>query len=72
MGERQTPDPVFYSVAEVAELLKVSKRLVYDWVREEILPAHRIGPGQRLIRIRRSDLEEFIQRDFGSSSSGKR
>ena len=34
-----------YSVEEVAELLDVSKKLVYAWVSDGALRAKRLGPG---------------------------
>ena len=64
----QRPDSLdLYTVAETAAILNVSKRLVFEWIRENALPVVRLGPGQRLIRIRRSDLEQFIEKDFESS-----
>jgi excisionase family DNA binding protein len=53
-----------YSVEEVAELLDVSKKLVYAWVSDGALRAKRLGPGGRLIRVSRGDLETFINKDF--------
>lgn len=53
-----------YTVDDVAELLDVSKKLVYTWVSGGALPAKRLGPGRRLIRISRADLRRFIDRDF--------
>ena len=51
-----------FTVAEAASILGVSRKLVGAWIREGVLPAVRLGPGQRLLRIRRSDLEGFIAR----------
>lgn len=51
-----------FTVAEAASILGVSRKLVGEWIREGVLPAIRLGPGQRLLRIRRSDLEEFVAR----------
>jgi excisionase family DNA binding protein len=50
----------FYTVAEVGLILNVSQKLVFSWVKNGALPAVRLGPGQRLIRIRRQDLEVFL------------
>ncbi len=51
-----------FTVAEAASILGVSRKLVGLWIREGVLPAIRLGPGQRLLRIRRSDLEAFVAR----------
>jgi excisionase family DNA binding protein len=56
-----------YTVAETATILNVSQKTVSTWISEEVLPAIRLGPGQRLIRVRRADLEAFVQTDFGSN-----
>ena len=62
------PDTLdLYTVAETAAILNVSQKTVSGWIREETLPAIRLGPGQRLIRVRRTDLEAFVQTDFGSN-----
>jgi excisionase family DNA binding protein len=54
----------FLTVKEVASLLGVSERTVRRWISPaqppgERLACYRIG---RLVRIRRSDLEEFLNR----------
>ena len=59
------PDTLdFYTVAETAAILGVSQKLVFIWVKDQVLPVVRLGPGQRLIRIRRIDLEQFVEKDF--------
>lgn len=45
------------SMAEVADLLGVSKDTVRRRISEGTIPAHRLGP--RLIRIRLADLDGF-------------
>jgi len=57
----------FYTVSETAAILGVSEKLVFTWIKNEILPALRLGPGRRLIRIRRVDLEAFVEQDFEPS-----
>jgi excisionase family DNA binding protein len=57
-----------YTVSETAAILGVSERLVSEWIKEEFLPVVRLGPGQRLVRIRRTALEDFIEHDFRPSS----
>lgn len=54
----------FYTVAEVGLILNVSQKLIFSWVKNGALPAVRLGPGQRLIRIRRQDLEIFLAQGF--------
>jgi excisionase family DNA binding protein len=63
------PDTLdFYTIAETAIILGVSQKLVSTWIKDNVLPAVRLGPGQRLIRIRRVDLEQFIAKDFQPST----
>ncbi len=47
----------FYTPAEVAELLKTTRRTVYKWIADGHLKSIKAG---NLVRIPRSDLEEFI------------
>jgi len=61
---------------EIADALKISKRTVDTWIATGKLPCTRIG---RVIRIRQSDLEDFLERNHsgtpkgnGSSDSGSR
>lgn len=49
------------SIQETAAILDVSRKLVSNWIHSGALPAIRLGPGQRLIRIRQEDLEAFIE-----------
>jgi len=62
--QKQESNVQFYSVEEVAEMLGVSKRLIYEWVNNDILPSKRLGPSGRLIRIRHQDLMQFVDTDF--------
>lgn len=60
-----------YTVAETAIILNVSKRSVFNWIKQGALSTIRLGPGQRLIRILRTDLEEFINtQEFKPPASG--
>ena len=62
------PDTLdFYTVTETAAILGVSEKLVFTWIKDAALPAIRLGPGRRLIRIRRVDLETFVEQDFEPS-----
>ena len=47
----------FYTPAEVAELLKTTRRTVYNWIEKGQLKSVKAG---KLVRITRADLEEFI------------
>ena len=49
-----------FTIAETAVILGVSRRLVSNWIQEGALPAIRLGPGQRLVRVNIGDLEAFI------------
>lgn len=62
------PSLQFYSIAEVAIILGSSPRLVYDWINEGLLPSFRLGPKNRLIRIRQVDLERFIDTHIRNGS----
>ncbi len=53
-----TPLPTFYSVKEVAQLLKVSDKSVRRWIECGDLPLHRI---RRSIRISETDLVVFVR-----------
>jgi len=52
----------FFTVAEAASILGVSRRLISNWIHQGALSAIRLGPGRRLLRIRRVDLEDFVNR----------
>jgi excisionase family DNA binding protein len=48
------------TVADVAERLKVTPAAVYAWIRDKQLPTVLAGS---LIRIRRSELDAWLERD---------
>jgi excisionase family DNA binding protein len=56
-----SPNLRLLSIAETAAILDVSRKLISSWIHSGALPAIRLGPGQRLIRIRQKDLEAFIE-----------
>jgi excisionase family DNA binding protein len=56
------PTLQFFSASEVAIILGTSRKLVITWINNGDLPAFRMGPEGRVIRIRRQDLEAFIQK----------
>jgi excisionase family DNA binding protein len=51
-------EETYYTLPEVAEKLKVSRRTVYRWVRARELPAYKLG-GE--FRITQRDLEHFLE-----------
>jgi excisionase family DNA binding protein len=51
------PD-TFLTVAEVAELLKLNRQTVYNYLDRVELPAVRVGA--RRVRIKQSDLDAFL------------
>jgi excisionase family DNA binding protein len=50
---------LYYTPAEVAEILKVSESAVYKWISEKKLRAAKFGKSRR---ISRKALDEFIQK----------
>ncbi|GAB4396184.1 MAG: hypothetical protein OHK0052_17200 [Anaerolineales bacterium] len=61
------PSLQFFSVSEVAIILNVGDRLIRKWINAGILSVFRLGNESRLIRIRRQDLEAFIQHNVQAS-----
>lgn len=55
-----------YTLDEVAEILKVTKRTLYNYLKAGTLPAVKIG---KSYRITEANLQEFISRD--TPTSGK-
>lgn len=50
----------FYTVKELADLLKLKKLAVYRMIENGEIPHYRVGKGQR-IRIRKEDVETYLQ-----------
>ena len=58
-AEKSATDPnQLLSVPQICEEWETHENTVYGWIRSGQLPAGKIGP--RMIRVRRSDLEEFL------------
>lgn len=49
----------FYTVEEVAALLQVTRKAIYDWMREGRLSYVQIGPRRR--RISKAALAQFLR-----------
>lgn len=54
------------TVAETAELLKVSIVTIHRWLKQGRLPAYKLGP--RYVRIRRSDLARVLTLTLGEAN----
>ena len=52
-------DQEFYTVEEVAALLQVTRKAIYDWMREGRLSYVQIGPRRR--RITKAALAQFLR-----------
>ena len=59
----------FFSVKEVAIILDTSAKTVHGWINEGKLPAFKIGHPTRMTRIRRQDLEDFIEQHIKEKKS---
>lgn len=53
------PELDFYTVREVAKMLKINVVGVYELIKEGELKAHRFS--ERRTRVHRTDLQEFIE-----------
>ncbi len=56
-------DEKFYTIKEVAELLKVSDGAVRKWLKSGKLKGIKLG---RIWRIKKSDLDEFVNERRGA------
>lgn len=59
MITHETAEPEYCTIAEAAELLRVSKPTVARWIDSGRLPAKRFG--SRVIRILRADLRDMAE-----------
>lgn len=57
----------YYTVAQAADYLGVSRLTVSRWIKADRLPAYRVGP--RSLRIKREDLDRMIRPHRGSDPS---
>jgi excisionase family DNA binding protein len=51
----------FMTVAEIAEVLKLNKQTVRNWIDRGELPAIHVG---RRVRVKRSDFERLIEQGY--------
>lgn len=49
------------TVKEVADMLNVSPKTIYAWVKEKVLPAIKI---RRTIRFKKRDIEQFMEKQY--------
>jgi excisionase family DNA binding protein len=49
----------FLTPQEISDLLQVSVQTVRRWIKEETLPAYKVGP--RVWRIRKIDLDDWLE-----------
>lgn len=55
-------DPLaLVTVAELSELLKVSRYWIYEQINAGRLPALKMGEGRRQWRFRRKDIDAFLK-----------
>lgn len=62
-----TEEQTFLTPQEVSDLLHVSVQTVRRWIKDEKLPAYKVGP--RMWRIRTTDLDKWLQRSAATSGS---
>lgn len=60
------------TVRQAAIILDVTEQSVYRWIRQGQLPALRLGSPRSATRIRRSDLEAFIQNSYARMQENRR
>jgi excisionase family DNA binding protein len=54
----QAVEETYYTLQEVADKLRVSRRTAYRWVKAKELPAYKLG-GE--FRVTERDLERFLE-----------
>jgi len=64
--DRDGPEnPLLLKVEEAAKLLQISPDLAYELIRQRRLPHVRLGAADRVIRVPRFGLEQWIAREAG-------
>jgi excisionase family DNA binding protein len=59
---KEMPDFKLYTIDEIAEILKVTQRTIYNYIKSGSLKAIKIG---KYWRVKQSDLEQFLE--FGTN-----
>lgn len=62
-----TTERQWWTVEQVAEVLKVNPETVRRWIRGGHLPAETLGSRRVGFRVARADLDAFIQKRFGET-----
>ncbi len=62
-------EETYYTVAEVAQRLRVSRQAVYNWIHEGRLEAVKVG---RMTRIPASSLAEFLRPQEDTEGEAKK
>lgn len=61
MATTELSRALIYTPKQVADLLGVCEHTVRKWVRDGSMKGSRLGQGGRLIRIRASEVERFLE-----------
>lgn len=61
--------PTWLTTLQVAELFQVTEETVRRWIRSGDLPVLQLGTGRSGYRIRREDVDRFIQDRYGALKS---
>lgn len=69
LSANPTPERPFLTPQEVSHLLHVSVQTVRRWIKDEKLPAYKVGP--RMWRISVADLDEWLQHSTTVTDSGE-
>lgn len=57
---RRPPGSTLVPVRRAAEACGISSVTLWRWVRKGIVPAYRVGPSKRIIRVRVCDLLDYV------------
>jgi excisionase family DNA binding protein len=60
-------EQLFLTPQEVSDLLQISVQTVRRWIKEEDLPAYKVGP--RVWRIRKTDLNTWLEQQRTASTT---
>lgn len=62
-GSKTTIIREYFSVSEAANYIGISERLIRDFLKDPLcpIPYYRIGSAGRLIRLKKSDIEKWLE-----------